>query len=120
MQETGITDKYLYKSISTDKKCTINTISIGNNIFANSLVTLILSGESAEYIRKLGLSGTISGTMLRNVVLTIDKRYKELCSRFNIVALPTIIMVAPGKAPIFEVGDRPEKIMEIIDNKLLK
>ena len=45
---------------------------------------------------------------------------KELCSKFNINALPTLIMAAPGKAPIFEIGDKPEKIIDIIENILLK
>lgn len=51
--------------------------------------------------------------------INADKE-KELCSRFNITALPYIMLIKPGKAPIIEVGDQPAKIMGIIEEKLLK
>lgn len=44
---------------------------------------------------------------------------KELTARFNITALPTMYLIAPGKNPIIEVGADEAKIMEVIEKNLL-
>lgn len=46
-------------------------------------------------------------------------REKELGARFNVTALPTMLLVKPGQAPIVEIGDQPGKIIEIIEKQLL-
>ncbi|WP_455510179.1 thioredoxin domain-containing protein [Butyricimonas paravirosa] len=45
---------------------------------------------------------------------------KELCSMFNVTALPTLFFIPVGGKPIVEVGATPEKFEEIITNQLLK
>lgn len=45
---------------------------------------------------------------------------KELCGRFNIVALPTLFFIPVGGKPIVEMGATPEKYVEIIESQLLK
>lgn len=45
---------------------------------------------------------------------------KELCSMFNVTALPTLFFIPVGGKPIIEVGATPEKFVEIIENQLLK
>ncbi len=54
--------------------CSISNLSIGNNVYANELEFTILDGEEADYLRKAGITGTINGTLFKNVILTIDKR----------------------------------------------
>lgn len=44
---------------------------------------------------------------------------KELCSRFNVVALPTLFFIPVGGKPIVETGATPEKFIEIIEKQLL-
>ena len=39
---------------------------------------------------------------------------KELCAKFNVVALPTMFFINPGEAPSIEIGDQSEKIMDLI------
>jgi thioredoxin-like negative regulator of GroEL len=41
---------------------------------------------------------------------------KELCSIFNVVALPTLFIVSPGKAPIIEVGYQQNKLLQLIED----
>lgn len=69
------TDVFFFKDIPVTRKSTLNTISFGNNVFANGLSAFILEGESAANIRKLGVAGVISGSVFANVVLTIDKKH---------------------------------------------
>ena len=45
---------------------------------------------------------------------------KELCSMFNVVALPTLFFIPVGGKPIIETGAMPEKYEQIIKDKLLK
>ena len=45
---------------------------------------------------------------------------KELCSMFNIVALPTLFFIPVGGKPIIETGAMPEKFEKIIQEQLLK
>ena len=45
---------------------------------------------------------------------------KELCSMFNVVALPTLFFIPVGGKPIIDVGATPEKYVEIIEKQLLK
>ena len=45
---------------------------------------------------------------------------KELCSMFNIVALPTLFFIPVGGKPIIETGAMPEKFEKIILEQLLK
>ena len=45
---------------------------------------------------------------------------KELCSMFNITALPTLFFIPVGGKPIIDVGATPEKFEQIIKEKLLK
>ena len=45
---------------------------------------------------------------------------KELCSMFNVVALPTLFFIPVGGKPIIEMGATPEKFIQIIEEKLLK
>ena len=45
---------------------------------------------------------------------------KELCSMFNVVALPTLFFIPVGGKPIIETGATPEKCEQIIKDKLLK
>lgn len=45
---------------------------------------------------------------------------KELCSMFNVVALPTLFFIPVGGKPIIEIGATPEKYEEIIQKQLLK
>lgn len=45
---------------------------------------------------------------------------KELCSMFNVVALPTLFFIPVGGKPIIETGATPEKFIQIIEEKLLK
>lgn len=57
----------------------------------------------------------------RVVFMKVDAdREKELCSMYKIQAIPAIFFIAPGGKPTVEVGDRPEKIIEIIEKQLLK
>lgn len=44
---------------------------------------------------------------------------KELCARFNILALPTLFFIPPGGSPIIETGALPAKYEDIIENQLL-
>lgn len=44
---------------------------------------------------------------------------KELCSMFNVMALPTLFFIPVGGKPIIEVGATPEKFEQIIQEKLL-
>ena len=43
---------------------------------------------------------------------------KELCNVFDVNALPTVLFITPNKKIIREVGDKPEKYVEIIENLL--
>ena len=45
---------------------------------------------------------------------------KELCSIFNVVALPTLFFIPVGGKPIIETGALPEKYEKIIQEQLLK
>lgn len=45
---------------------------------------------------------------------------KELCSMFNVVALPTLFFIPVGGKPIIETGAMPQKYEQIIKDKLLK
>lgn len=45
---------------------------------------------------------------------------KELCSMFNVMALPTLFFIPVGGKPIIEVGATPEKFIQIIEEQLLK
>ena len=45
---------------------------------------------------------------------------KELCSMFNIVALPTLFFIPVGGKPIIETGALPEAFEKIIQEQLLK
>lgn len=45
---------------------------------------------------------------------------KELCSMFNIVALPTLFFIPVDGKPIVETGATPEKFVKLIEEKLLK
>ena len=45
---------------------------------------------------------------------------KELCSMFNVVALPTLFFIPVGGKPIIETGATPEKYEQIIREQLLK
>lgn len=72
--ETIVQDLPTVRKISAAKKFKVNTIAFGNNVFANTLTSLLLEGETANYIKKLGVSGIIGGSFFKNVVLTIDKK----------------------------------------------
>ncbi len=112
-------ENHIYKMVSNSGKCTINTISIGNNIFANGMTALILNGESAEYLRKLGVNGTINGGLLQNVVFTIDKKNKNIYSstpykpQFISVLNRTNCEILPGVTAEFEllINDKPVKVI---------
>ena len=55
------------------------------------------------------------------IFLKVDAdKEKELCSMFNVVALPTLFFIPAGGKPIVEVGATPEKFEQIIREKLLK
>lgn len=45
---------------------------------------------------------------------------KELCSRFNVNALPSLFFIPVGGKPIIEMGAIPEKYEKIIQEQLLK
>lgn len=45
---------------------------------------------------------------------------KELCTMFNVVALPTLFFIPVGGKPIIDVGAQPEKHEQIIKEQLLK
>ena len=45
---------------------------------------------------------------------------KELCSMFNVMALPTLFFIPVGGKPIIEVGATPQKFIKIIEEQLLK
>lgn len=45
---------------------------------------------------------------------------KELCSMFNVVALPTLFFIPVGGKPIIETGALPEKFEKIIQESLLQ
>lgn len=45
---------------------------------------------------------------------------KELCSRFNVNALPTLFFIPVGGKPVVEMGATPEKYEKIIQEQLLK
>lgn len=51
--------------------------------------------------------------------INADKE-KELCSMFNVVALPTLFFIPVGGKPIIETGATPEKYEQIIREQLLK
>lgn len=44
---------------------------------------------------------------------------KELCRKFNVVALPTLLFIPVSGEPIIEVGATPDKFVEIIETRLL-
>lgn len=44
---------------------------------------------------------------------------KELCNIFNVNALPTLFFIPINGKPIIEVGAKPEKYIQIIENQLL-
>lgn len=71
-------DVFFFKNLPVTKKSSINSISFGNNVYANGLQAFILEGESADYLREIGVAGVISGTLFSNVVLTIDKRHQTI------------------------------------------
>lgn len=55
------------------------------------------------------------------IFLKVDAdKEKELCSMFNVVALPTLFFIPAGGKPIVEVGATPEKFEQIIQEQLLK
>ena len=55
------------------------------------------------------------------IFLKVDAdKEKELCSMFNVVALPTLFFIPAGGKPIVEVGATPEKFEQIIREQLLK
>ena len=55
------------------------------------------------------------------IFLKVDAdKEKELCSMYNVVALPTLFFIPVGGKPIVEVGANPEKIEQIIREQLLK
>lgn len=118
---TNLFENYHYKSVKTAGKCTINTIAIGNNIFANALTALILSGDSAEYLRKMGISGTIGGSLLQNVVITIDKKSKKIYSSTPYKPLFISTMervnckILPGVTPEFEIFINGKPVNVIFD-----
>lgn len=107
------------RKISATKKFKINTISLGNNVFANSLPALLLEGESASYIRRLGVSGIVNGTFFRNVVLTIDKKngkiYTSTPFKPSFMRLTERIScdVLEGSVPEFEIkiNNKPTKVI---------
>jgi thioredoxin len=70
-------DKFLYKNIKANKKAVINTLSFGNNVFANGLEVLIIP-DTDNRLRDLGVAGIVSGTIFRNCVLTIDAKNKKI------------------------------------------
>ena len=45
---------------------------------------------------------------------------KELCTMFNVVALPTLFFIPVGGKTIIDVGAQPEKHEQIIKEQLLK
>ena len=45
---------------------------------------------------------------------------KELCTMFNVVALPTLFFIPVGGKPIIDVGAQPEKDEQMIKDQLLK
>ena len=45
---------------------------------------------------------------------------KELCGKFNVVALPTLFFIPVGGKPIVETGALPERYEKIIQERLLK
>ena len=51
--------------------------------------------------------------------INADKE-KELCSMFNIIALPTLFFIPVGGKPIVETGSTPERCEQIIQESLLK
>ena len=51
--------------------------------------------------------------------MNADKE-KELCTMFNVVALPTLFFIPVGGKPIIDVGAQPEKHEQIIKEQLLK
>lgn len=129
-QKAGITDiqpvtnpieNYHYKKVKTAGKCTINTIAIGNNIFANALTAFIISDDSAEYLRKMGIAGTIGGSLLQNVVFTIDKKGKRVFAStpYKPVFISTTeranCKILPGVTPEFEIYINGKPVNVILD-----
>ena len=51
--------------------------------------------------------------------INADKE-KEVCSVFKVTALPTVFVIAPGQAPIVEIGGGNAQKIDQIINKLLK
>lgn len=45
---------------------------------------------------------------------------KDLCNYLKVQALPTLYFIPNGGEPIVEIGATPEKVIEIIEKKLLK
>ena len=55
------------------------------------------------------------------IFLKVDAdKEKELCSMYNVNALPTLFFIPVGGKPIVEVGGVPEKIEQAIKEHLLK
>ncbi|TKB97195.1 thioredoxin domain-containing protein [Pedobacter cryotolerans] len=117
--ETTLQDLPTVRKIAAAKKFKINTIAFGNNVFANTLTSLLLEGEAANYIKKLGVSGVISGSFFKNVVLTIDKKNGKIYT--STPFKPTFMRLTErtsgdillGGIPEFEikVNNKPTKVI---------
>jgi thioredoxin len=69
-------DCFQYKNIPTFRSVSLNSISFGNNAFANGLGAFVLKDE--PYLRELGVAGIVGGAIFQRVVLTIDSQRKKL------------------------------------------
>lgn len=114
-------DRIFYKNIPISKKIKINTIALGNNVFANGLQAFILEGKSAENIRKMGVSGIVSGTIFANSVLTINKKegkiYASVPYRPSFMSLleRTDCEILPGSTPEFTINIEGKPVKVIFD-----
>lgn len=119
---TSNSDFSPYRELNAPFKCTIQTIALGNNVFGNDIPTMLLQGNSAEYIRKLGIVGIVSGTLFKNVVLTFDKRGGQLLTsvpfRPGFMRLSERIDcdIRSNRAAEFELGISGKQLKVIFDS----
>lgn len=120
--QTSDADFSPYRQLTAPFKCSIQSIALGNNVFSNGISAMLLQGKSAEYIRKLGVVGIVSGVLFRNVVLTFDKRGTQILTstpfRPNFMRLSERMdcEILYGRAPEFELGISGRKLKVIFDS----
>lgn len=67
---------FLYRQPEVSGKITLNAISFGNNAFGYGVPAYVL--KEGEYLRQLGVAGVVNGSLFANVVLTLDRKHRQI------------------------------------------